>query len=212
MKCVYVICEKNKIFTSSKNKCKTLYVGESKKFEERKKVYEKDCEVDNELKYKLYSYLVVKKKYKEFEKFFLENIEFRIIQSFNFNNDAYRKEVEGYIINRLNPLLNKTKRDSVFGRNFKKFEKDNIKFYDYEEFCDDIFAEWYWNRADIGGTTRIYNRKRRQWYNRNEPYGEEAMNINYDKKYKSWFDKNKLFKKFDAWRTNYDEWEKNLKY
>jgi len=39
MRCVYVICEKEKKFTSKKNKGNTLYVGESKNFEERKKAY-----------------------------------------------------------------------------------------------------------------------------------------------------------------------------
>ena len=40
MRCVYVICEKEKKFTSKKNKCNTLYVGESTNFEERKKASE----------------------------------------------------------------------------------------------------------------------------------------------------------------------------
>ena len=39
MNCVYIICEKEKKFTSKKNKCNALYVGESKNFEERKKAY-----------------------------------------------------------------------------------------------------------------------------------------------------------------------------
>ena len=51
MRCVYIICEKEKKFTSKKNKCNALYIGESKNFEERKKVYTKNH--NNELLFKL---------------------------------------------------------------------------------------------------------------------------------------------------------------
>ena len=63
MRCVYIICEKEKTiirFTSKKNKCNALYVGESKNFEERKKAYiRKD---NNELRNRLWRYLFPKEK------------------------------------------------------------------------------------------------------------------------------------------------------
>ena len=72
MRCVYVICEKEKKFTSKKNKCNTLYVGESKNFEERKKAYMK--KPDNELHYRLWKYLFPKSKEYLLKKLFLLNI------------------------------------------------------------------------------------------------------------------------------------------
>ena len=121
MNCVYIICEKEKKFTSKKNKCNALYVGESKNFEERKKMYIKNH--NNELHDRLWMHLFPKRKHSLLEKVILtKHIKFRTLLSLNFQNNDYRKEVEGYLIKRLNPLLNKSKRDGKFERTFKKFE------------------------------------------------------------------------------------------
>ena len=86
MRCVYIICEKEKKFTSKKNKCNALYIGESKNFEERKKVYTKNH--NNELLFKLKMHLFSKRKDYLLEKVvFTQHINFRIIQSTNFKND-----------------------------------------------------------------------------------------------------------------------------
>jgi hypothetical protein len=214
MRCVYVICEKEKTsikLTSKKNKCNALYVGESKNFEERKKAYiRKD---NNELRYKLWKYLFPKSKHSLLEKIVLtEHIKFRTIQSPNFQNDDYRKEVEGYLIERLSPLLNKSKREGKFERTFKKFEISSLTWDDYKNDYDEVFWNWYWHRTDIGDTETIFHCKLRRYVPRDSDLGEEAENINYSKKHNSWKWKNELHLKFDLWRTDGGEWRKGLKF
>ena len=214
MRCVYVICEKEKTiikFTSKKNKCNALYVGESKNFEERKKAYiRKD---DNELRNRLWRYLFPKEKEYLLKKIVLtEHIKFRTIQSPNFQNDDYRKEVEGYLIERLSPLLNKSKREGRFERTFRKFEKSSLTWTDYEDDYTEHFFEWYEDRTDIGDTDTIYHCKKRDWFLRDSELGEEAREINRSKKFSSWKWKNELHLKFDLWRTDDEKWRKDLKF
>jgi hypothetical protein len=214
MRCVYVICEKEKTiikFTSKKNKCNALYVGESKNFEERKNAYiRKD---DNELHYRLWKYLFPKSKEYLLKKIVLtEHIKFRLIQSPNFQNDDYRKEVEGYFIERLSPLLNKSKREGKFERTFKKFKKASVTWEDYVDSYVYHFDEWYENRTDIGGTETIFHCKQREYVPRNSFLGRDAEKINYSKKFSSWKWKNELHLKFDLWRTDEEEWRKDLKF
>ena len=210
MRCVYIICEKEKKFTSKKNKCNALYIGESKNFEERKKVYTKNH--NNELLFKLKMHLFSKRKDYLLEKVvFTEHINFRIIQSTNFKNDKYRKEVEGYLIKRLNPLLNQSKRDGKFERTFKKFEISSLTWNDYKDDCDYEFGNWYWNRDDIGGTEKLFHRKR-GWVFRSSFSGRDAEKLNYDLKYKSWYYDNRVYLRFDLWRTDFEKWRKELKF
>ena len=211
MNCVYIICEKEKKFTSKKNKCNALYVGESKNFEERKKMYIKNH--NNELHDKLWMHLFPKRKHSLLEKIVLtEHIKFRTIQSPNFQNDDYRKEVEGYLIERLNPLLNKSKRKGKFERTFKKFEISSLTWDDYTDDCDYEFGDWYWNRDDIGGTEKLFHRKKRRWVFRSSFAGRDAEKFNYDKKFKSWYYDNKIHLRFDLWRTDFEKWREELKF
>ena len=211
MNCVYIICEKEKKFTSKKNKCNALYVGESKNFEERKKMYIKNH--NNELYDKLWMLLFSKRKHSLLEKIvFTEHIKFRTIQSPNFQNDDYRKEVEGYLIKRLNPLSNQSKRDGKFERTFKKFKKSSLTWADYEDGLHHFFSKWYWNRTDIHGTDKIVDPRTKKLVDRDSYKGEEIEEYNYDKKFKSWYHNNKLYLKFDLWRTDFEKWRKELKF
>ena len=211
MNCVYIICEKEKKFTSKKNKCNALYVGESKNFEERKKMYIKNH--NNELHDRLWMHLFPKRKHSLLEKIILtKHIKFRTLLSLNFQNNDYRKEVEGYLIKRLNPLLNKSKRDCKFERTFKKFEISSLTWDDYTDDCDYEFGDWYWNRDDIGGTEKLFHRKKRRWVFRSSFAGRDAEKFNYDKKFKSWYYDNKIHLRFDLWRTDFEKWREELKF
>jgi len=43
--------------------------------------------------------------------------------------------------------------------------------------------------------------------------GEEAEDIQYNRKYKNWFWKtNELQHRYELWRTNQEKWEKELKF
>ena len=211
MNCVYIICEKEKKFTSKKNKCNALYVGESKNFEERKKMYIKNH--NNELHDRLWMHLFPKRKHSLLEKIILtKHIKFRTLLSLNFQNNDYRKEVEGYLIKRLNPLLNKSKRDGKFERTFKKFEISSLTWTDYEDDYTEHFFEWYNDRTDIGDTDTIYHCKKREWFPRDSWLGQEAIEINSSKKFSSWKWKNELHLKFDLWRTDFEKWRKELKF
>ena len=211
MRCVYVICEKEKKFTSKKNKCNALYVGESKNFEERKKVYIKNH--GNELRRRLWMHLFPKRGHVLLEEVVLiEHIKFRTLLSPNFKNNKYLDEVEGYLIKRINPLLNKSKREGKFERTFKKFEISSLTWDDYKDDYNCEFGNWYWDRIDIGGTETIFHPKKRTFVPRNSLSGREAENINYDKKFKSWHYDNKIYLKFDLWRTDFKKWRKELKF
>ena len=218
--CIYVFCEKKQELTKRKHKCRTLYVGETVDFKKRMDIYlRKDeskpvCFSSNDLLAKLNNYLF------RINKPLLSSVPFNKIEKrlYTFpklKDDDYRKEVEGYLINRLNPLLNRTKKEGKFELNYKKFKniKNELTFEDYEEDCRESFSYWYQNRRDIGGTETIYNVKLRKQVNRYSWLGEQAMERNFDKKYNTWFWKtNELQFKFDLWKTNYDKWLNNLKY
>jgi len=208
MRCVYIICEKEKKFTNKKNKCNALYIGESKDFEKRKKTHERN-EIYERLKIELSTKIMLKPLEKNSV---VKNIKYRLIKSFNFKNDDYRKEVEGYLIKRLNPLLNKSKRKGVFEKTFKKFKKSFLTWTDYENEYKEYFFEWYDDRTDIGNTETIYHCRKRKWFSRYSSLGQEAIEINSEKKFKNWKWKNKLHLKFDLWRTDKKKWKEELKY
>tara|TARA_Y100001963_G_C6606494_1_gene364995 strand:+ start:87 stop:731 length:645 start_codon:yes stop_codon:yes gene_type:complete len=210
--CVYVICEKEKKFTNSKNKCNTLYVGESKNFKERKKVYMLENK-NNELKSKLWNKLFVKGKEDLLNTVkFTEHIVFRTVSSCNFKDEGFRKEFEGYLINRLNPLLNKAKKEAKFKRTFKNYKRTYLDWSNYQDDLDHFFSEWYWNRTDIHGTDKIMDPRTRKFVDRDSFKGEEIEEYNYNKKFESWKELNKVNINFDKWRTNFEKWRKDLRF
>ena len=132
-------------------------------------------------------------------------------------DNSYRKEVEGYLIVRLNPPLNQAKKEGKFELNYKKFKelenKNNNSYANYRDECLESFGHWYGNRTDIGGTETIYNSKRRIYVDRHSWQGGEVVHRNFDKKYNTWFWKtNELQFKYDLWRTDYDKWLEDLRY
>jgi len=217
--CIYVFCEKKQELTKRKHKCSTLYVGETVDFKKRMDIYlrkdeSKSIFSSNDLLAKFNKYLFrIKKPLLSSVPF--NKIEKRLYTFPKLKDDDYRKEVEGYLINRLNPLLNRTKKEGKFELNYKKFKniKNELTFEDYREDCHESFSDWYWNREDIGETETIYSVKLRRYVNRDSLLGEKAMERNFDKKYNTWFWKtNELQFQFDLWKTNYDKWLKNLRY
>lgn len=214
--CVYFIKEKVKKFTPKKDKLNILYIGETKDFEMRKLNYTHPS-YTNEIYNKLQSYLFVKRKDTPEIESFIQNIEFRTFSFSRLENNGYRKEVEGYLINKFSPLLNKAKKNAVFSRSYKEFKKNN-KYRDSNEFsfymgvCNNCFNSWYFDRSDIHGTEWIVNPKTRQPVKRNSYEGQKIVSRNRDKKFKTWFQKNELYHKFDSFRTNREQWLKNIKW
>ena len=127
--CVYVFCEKKQELTKRKHKCSTLYVGETVDFKKWMGIYLRKDESkpifsSNDLLAKFNTYLFrIKKPLLSSVPF--NKIEKRLYTFPKLKDDDYRKEVEGYLINRLNPLLNRTKKEGKFELNYKKFK--NIK-------------------------------------------------------------------------------------
>ena len=217
MNCVYFIKEKIKEFTPKKDKLNILYIGETKDFEIRKISYTQ-LTYANELYSKLLSYAFVKLNRDVDVNSLVKNIQFKIITSKYFKDDNYRKEVEGYFINRFNPLLNKTKRDAKFTRSYLKFKSTKI-VYDansYKAYIKDIeclFNDWYDNRNDIGDTDYVVDPRSRKPVERYSSRGREIVMRNREKKYSTWFHQtNKLNLKYDSWRTNYKKWFNDLKW
>jgi len=107
----YIICEKRKVFTKVKNKVNCLYVGETENFAARRKNYRDFSKPNNE---------IVSKLIKKFPKMNREQIINRLknniaVKRLNFKSlqhQGYRKHMEGYLIQRLNPLLNTSKTNS----------------------------------------------------------------------------------------------------
>jgi hypothetical protein len=219
--CVYVFCEIKQEYTTKKHKCKTLYVGETTDFQKRMSTYSKEdksrpmLSSSNELLRKFNQYLFIRKKP------LLSSIPFNKlnIRTLNFPNlkdDAYRKEVEGYLITRLNPPLNRAKREGKFELNYRKFKniKTEVTYVDYQEDCHNTFRTWYFGRTDLNWETEIiYSSKLGTYVDRNSWAGEHAVERNLDKKYNTWFWKtNELQFKYDLWRTNRKKWFKDLRY
>ena len=215
--CVYVLCEEKEQFTTHKNKCRSLYVGQTKDWYQRQQKYQNINLKNNELIKKLAKHSKIRK-VDMIEKSDLRNIKAKILISNNFIDNDYREEVESYIIKRLNPLLNLAKRDGIFERNYKKFalkkeSKPKITFETYKEDCEGYFGDWYWSRDDIGGTETIYHPIERRQVQRSSDAGEEAENIQFDRKHRTWFwDTYKLQFKYELWRTNREKWKKELKF
>ena len=107
----YIICEKKKVFTKVRNKVNCLYVGETENFAARRKNYRDFSKPNNEIVIKLI---------KKFPKMNREQIINKLknniaVKRLNFKSlqhQGYRRHIEGYLIQRLNPLLNTSKTNS----------------------------------------------------------------------------------------------------
>ena len=202
---VYIICEINKIFTKKQNKCNALYVGESQSLAKRFTIYQDLTKNNNELVNKLIT-KTSKTREQIIEKL-NKNIRVRKLINFkNLKNENYRREIEGYLINRLNPLLNTSKKGGYYKRSF--FNQKDIKktivnenFDDYKEdlkmfFFDSIYKT---NNPD---SENIFHVEERKFVKRKSTLGEEAEEIQVQRSFNSWFKKKNLMTKFEYWRTN----------
>ena len=212
--CVYVLCEEKEQFTTHKNKCKSLYIGQTKDWSQRHQKYQNIKLKNNEIIRKLAKHFKIKIPDMS-KKADLRNIKVRMLISNNLVDNDYREEMESYLIKKLNPLLNIAKRDGIFERNYKKFKKNYsiTTFEKYREDCEHYFSEWYFSRKDIGGTETIFHPIKKIYVDRSSLSGEEAEDIQYNRKYKNWFWKtNELQHRYELWRTNQEKWEKELKF
>jgi|TARA_Y100000310_G_C20328621_1_gene644178 hypothetical protein len=212
--CVYIIGEYKKQFTTNKNKCNSLYAGQTRDWNQRIQKYQNPNPLKNELIKKLSKHLKMKKT-DTIQRFDNKNIYIKQLISKNFVDNNYREEVEGYIIKRLNPLLNLAKRDGIFERNYKKFKENRpiVTYEIYKEDCEEYFGDWYRAREDIGGTERIYHPIKRMYVDRDSYAGEDAEYIQFERKRNKWFwDTNKLQFKYELWRTNKEKWKKELRF
>lgn len=118
---IYVICEKKKTLTKAKNKNNCLYVGESGVLSKRLSAYQDLSKKDNELVLK-----ICKKSRRPVEEVINKlknNVRLRILRFKNMHSTDQRKEIEGYLINRLNPLAN-----SATGGARRKYFKSKRNF------------------------------------------------------------------------------------
>ena len=192
---VYIICEKKKILTGIRNKCNALYVGESTMMAKRASAYADLKHPNNELVAKLMNKL---KKPREYiiEKLD-ENFHVRCFKEFKtINNDLQRQEIEGYMINRLNPLLNTSKRKGYFKRSFIEKKEDEG---DYWEDVEDTFrTELY----TFGDTKTIYHIGKRDWVKRYSLDGDEAMDIQFQRKFNTWVKEKNIKNRKNEWKED----------
>jgi len=200
---VYVICEKRKTLTTVKNKCNALYVGETLNIAKRASAYQDLNRPNNELVNKLKSKL--KKPQEYILKKLYNNVRVRILRNKTINNDNHRQQIEGYLIGRLNPLLNTSKRSGFFKRSFiEKKLSDN----DYWEDVEDIYRDELY---EYGDSETIYHVGDKKFVKRNSEDGEEAMEIQFQRSFKSWIKKHNLENRIDEWRENTETfWESIL--
>jgi hypothetical protein len=210
---VYIICEINKVFTKKQNKCNSLYVGESQSLAKRFSVYQDLTKNNNELVNKLM--LKTSKTREQIIEKLNKNIRVRKLINFkSLSNENFRREIEGYLINRLNPLLNTSKRGGYYKRSF--FNKEDVKktiitedFDDYKEdlkmfFFDSIYET---NNPD---SENIFHVEERRFVKRKSTLGEEAEEIQIQRSFNSWFKKENLMTKFEYWRTNPEKFYEEL--
>jgi len=192
---VYIICEKKKILTGVRNKCNALYVGESAMMAKRASAYADLKHPNNELVAKLMN------KLKKPREYIIEKLDgnFRVkcLKEFKtINNDLQRQEIEGYLINRLNPLLNTSKRKGFFKRSFIKKKEDEG---DYWEDVEDTFrTELY----TFGDTKTIYHIGKRDWVKRESLDGDEAMDIQFQRKFNTWAKENNIKNRKNEWKED----------
>jgi hypothetical protein len=200
---VYIICEKKKILTGIRNKCNALYVGESAMMAKRASAYADLKHPNNELVAKLMNKL---KKPREYIIEKLDgNFHVRRLKKFKtINNDLQRQEIEGYMINRLNPLLNTSKRKGYFKRSFIEKKEDEG---DYWEDVEDTFrTELY----TFGDTETIYHVGKQDFVKRESVDGHEAMHIQCQRKFNTWAKENNIKNRKNEWKEDRETFYKDL--
>ena len=125
------------------------------------------------------------------------NVRVRILENKFINNDEKRKQIEGYLINRLNPLLNSSKKNGYYTRSFiNKEPMDNAYYSSISRFFD---TEIY----QFGNTETIFVK-------RDSRDGREAEQIQYDRKFNTWIKKNNLNNRIDEWREDKNLFFENI--
>ena len=192
---VYIICEKKKILTGIRNKCNALYVGESTMMAKRASAYADLKHPNNELVAKLINKL---KKPREYIIEKLDgNFHVRCFKEFKtINNDLQRQEIEGYMINRLNPLLNTSKRKGYFKRSFiEKKESEG----DYWEDVEDTYKTQLYV---FGDTKTIYHVGKKDFVKRYSLDGREAMDIQFQRSFNTWGKENNIKNRKNEWKED----------
>lgn len=122
----YIIRETERVFTKATNKCNILYIGETSNWISRQKVYANLNNPKNELIIKLH---------KKFPKLSREQIINRlkdkvVVKRWFLDRGSYedRLHLEGYLIRRMNPLLNVSKKGFESGG--ADYKKHKIEGYD----------------------------------------------------------------------------------
>ena len=199
---VYVICEKRKTLTTVKNKCNALYVGETLNIAKRASAYQDLNRPNNELVNKLKSKL--KKPQEYILKKLYNNVRVRILRNKTINNDNHRQQIEGYLIGRLNPLLNTSKRSGFFKRSFiEKKLSDN----DYWEDVEDIYRDELY---EYGDSETIYHVGDKKFVKRDSEDGEEAVDIQFQRSFRTWINKNNLTSRMDEWKQDREKFFESI--
>jgi hypothetical protein len=198
----YVIREEKKIFTQVKNKCNTLYIGESLVFSSRVSAYQDFNKPNNELVNKLANKLKKPKEY--IVERLKNNVKIRVFRFKCLESIDHRKEFEGYLIHRLNPLLNTSKRNGFYKRSFIEKREDEI---DYWEDVEDVYAT---ERYEFGYSDTIYHVGKNKFVTRDSENGHEAEDIQFQRSFKTWVKKNNIGSRIDEWRNDREAFYDNV--
>ena len=198
----YVIREEKKIFTKVKNKCNTLYVGESLVFSSRVSAYQDFSKPNNELVNKLANKLKKPKEY--IVERLKNNVKIRVFRFKCLENNDHRKEFEGYLIHRLNPLLNTSKRNGFYKRSFiEKKPSDE----DYWEDVEDTYRDELY---EYGDSETIYHVGDKKFVKRDSEDGEEAVDIQFQRSFRTWINKNNLTSRMDEWKEDREKFFESI--
>jgi len=201
---VYILCEKKKILTKVKNKCNALYVGESLVFSSRVSAYQNFNKPNNELVNKLVKKLKKPRDY--IVQQIKDNVRIKVLRFKSMENNDHRKEIEGYLIKRLNPLINSSKRNGFYKRSF--IEK---KLSD-EDYWADVEEGYRWERyqTENGESKTIFHVGDKKWVKRESEDGEEAMEIQFQRSYHTWIRKHNLTNRADEWKEDKEAFWKSI--
>ena len=111
------------------------------------------------------------------------------------NND-HRKEIEGYLIKRLNPLINSSKRNGFYKRSFIEKKPYSIDFWlEVEELYR---SEVY----QYGDSETIFHVGDKKWVKRNSENGHDAEEIQFGRSFDTWCKKNNIENRMDEWKED----------
>ena len=191
---VYVLCEKKKIFTKVKNKCNALYVGESLVFSSRVSAYQHFNNPNNELVKKLVNKLKKPKDY--IIQRIKDNVRIKVLRFKSMENNDHRKEIEGYLIKRLNPLINSSKRNGFYKRSFIEKKEDEDVYWAEVEYT--YKTQLY----TFGDTKTIYHVGKKDFVKRESLDGEEAMDIQFQRSFNTWVKENNIKNRKNEWEED----------